>query len=175
MNADFFTIYYLIMQDMQTKLWKDINAAILLNATDQTKGLPPFNAWTDKGEDSIYERLDELGPFADDESLIPLREARECLNYNYINWIGWWLYSYTTCYAFSTNKDSRKEDQNYANPNFIMLNMYQDFSTSDVFTSTFAYAQKPYYTSTNLTIFWATFALILFGVTALVYARTDIK
>jgi hypothetical protein len=42
MNVDFLTIFYMLIQDVETNLWRDIDLAIA-NGSD-TKGLPPFNA-----------------------------------------------------------------------------------------------------------------------------------
>ncbi|MDR2369681.1 MAG: hypothetical protein LBD63_03570 [Mycoplasmataceae bacterium] len=179
MNADFFTIYYMLFQDLETQLWKDIDQA--LENYSPNSGLPPFNTWTDKSSDpnSIVKRLAGDDEFIEDPFLLSLRQAESSLNgksedgeiikeqliFDYRN----------PSYAFSTFKSDTKNNQNYVNANYILQKTYTSYDSSDIFSSTYAYQQKAYYNSADLTIVWACFALITFGITALIYARTDIK
>jgi hypothetical protein len=101
-----------------------------------------------------------------------LYEANAYLTDNFYKNENFLLYNFP---SFSTNKNDTDGIFEYANPKYHMAQLYQEFPSSDVFSNTFAYKQEPYYNSDSLTIFWSCFALILFGITAMVYARTDIK
>jgi hypothetical protein len=83
--------------------------------------------------------------------------------------------SSTNCYAFSTYYSDQAGDQHYANDRYVFDKFNNTLESSDVFSSIYAYDQAAYYSSTGLVIVWICFALTLFGITALVYARTDVK
>jgi hypothetical protein len=56
-------------------------------------------------------------------------------------------------YAFTTNPNNIIGNQICVDQNNEIKALYNVYSTSDVFSSTYAYEQKPYYDGISLTIF----------------------
>jgi hypothetical protein len=175
MNTDFFAIWILIVQDIENKFWESIDDAF--QNYSENDGLPPFDKWTDSsaaGNDAIYQRLTFDPPDSYDN--YPYRKEVILIHRYKNNWtLNWDPQKKINFSSFSTNKNDKVGDMSYANPDFIMKIFGTTYASSDIFTSIYAYNQKPYYDATSLTVFWSIFALILFGATSLIYSRTDIK
>jgi hypothetical protein len=60
---------------------------------------------------------------------------------------------------------------------YYVLSSLNDQATDNgnIANQIFMYKATPFYTSESVLIFWTTFSLLLFAISILVYAKTDIK
>jgi hypothetical protein len=178
MDMDFLQIFFLMQKKIQQQLWSGIQGDIKNNF------LKPVSKWND------YDTVDD--PYTHAK---PLREwwtsgiiqaksnrAKIIVLNDAMYWLRFSedkpLHTYFLPFSVIKTTPGWTTGWDYADPareNWRINDYHGIMDWSQRFSSTFSYDQTELIMRNPTIIFWTTLSLLLFGLTAIVYARTDIK